>query len=386
MPEENTTANKHQLLWYHCGRCGSLFEAEASNLGIRRCTQCGFDPNPLPKEDQKTVIPFSKSVKHVNDDQEKPNHPVRQTIRREKANPLLFRLVFVWMMLLVAIVLTARTCWREEEKIEAPAKVSAVEAMDDKENSILLENSVKKCTETLNAFLQSVLPEERSQFVWSPVDAILQMTRHQDLNPIVNVSPPRAGASQWGVVNLGDEKAIEGIWFNEDGRCFEALFRKEHDVWLIDWEHLVRYSDMPFQIFLSEDGDAEAEFRLFARERLAEERKTMSTISLVFYAPIFGRPTETGPASPEFLVQRDSPEGKLLETAFAAVKSKKRPFNAKAVNLDPEGLIRVKAKIRRSGELDARSFSIVELKACHWYSSDLPGFDIANAEAVKSQN
>jgi hypothetical protein len=179
---------------------------------------------------------------------------------------------------------------------------------------------------------------------------------------------------------MGDEKAVEGVWMNQDGRCFDALFRKGQDAWLIDWEHFVRYNDTPFPIFLSDDGYAEGEFRLLARERLAEERKDLATISIVFYAPVFGRPAETGPPSPEFLIQRDSREGKLLEAAFAAVKNKNRPFNAKPLNLDPEGMIRVRVKIRRSGEMDARAFEIVELKACHWYSSDLPGFDV-NQEA-----
>jgi hypothetical protein len=120
------------------------------------------------------------------------------------------------------------------------------------------------------------------------------------------------------------------------------------------------------------------------RERLAEERKDLSTISIVFYAPVFGRPAETGPPSPEFLIQRDSREGKLLDAAFAAVKNKKRPFNAKAFNLDPEGMIRVRVKIRRSGEMEARAFEIVELKACHWYSTDLPGFDVGKEGEVKN--
>jgi len=376
MPDNDKIDTKQQVSWYHCGRCGSLFHTEAPDKGARRCGHCGFDPNPLPRDDNKSSIPFAKSVKHVTNSQDKPLVPVRQTVRREKTNPLLFRLVLIWMMLLVLLVIAARSCWRVEESKAPAPKVSKAEAIEKKEDITLLESSTKKCNDTLVAFLQAALPEERSQFVWSPVNAILRMTRYQDLNMMGKISPPKANSSEWGVVRIGDEQAIEGIWMNEDGRCFEALFRKSQEGWLIDWEHFVRYNDIPFPIFLSDDGNAEGEFRLLARERLAEERKDLSTISIVFYAPVFGRPAETGPPSPEFLIQRDSREGKLLEAAFAAVKNKKRPFNAKALNLDPEGMIRLRVKIRRSGEMDARSFEILELKACHWYSSDLPGFDI----------
>lgn len=384
MPDNHTIDTKSQLSWYHCGRCGSLFQAEALNKGARRCGHCGFDPNPLPKDENKSAIPFAKSVNHVANSQDKPLGPVRQTVRREKTNPLLFRLVIIWLMLLILLVIAARSWWREEESDGTAPMVSESNPVIEKEDFAQLEQSVDKCKATMVGFLQAVLPEERSQFVWSPVNAILRMTRYQDLNPIAKVSPPTPNSSQWSVVRLGDEKAVEGIWVNEDGRSFEALFREGQEGWLIDWEHFVRYNDMPFPIFLSDDGNAEGEFRLLARERLADERKDLSTISIVFYAPVFGRPAETGPPSPEFLIQRDSREGKLLEAAFAAVKNKKRPFNAKAFNLDPEGMIRVRVKIRRSGEMEARAFEIVELKACHWYSTDLPGFDVGKEGEVKN--
>jgi ribosomal protein L37E len=380
MPDNDTTDTKRHLSWYHCGRCGSLFQAKALDQGARRCSHCGFDPNPLPKDENKSAIPFAKSVKHVTNSQDKPLGPVRQTVRREKTNPLVFRLVIIWLMSLILLIIAARNRWRQEEADKPAPKVSETDALIEKENFALLEQSVDKCKATLVGFLISLLPEERSQFVWSPVNAMLRMMRHQDLNPLTEISPPTPNSSQWGVVRMGDEKAVEGVWMNQDGRCFEALFRKGQEGWLIDWEHFVRYNDMPFPIFLSDDGYAEGEFRLLARERLAEERKDLATISIVFYAPVFGRPAETGPPSPEFLIQRDSREGKLLEAAFAAVKNKNRPFNAKPLNLDPEGMIRVRVKIRRSGEMDARAFEIVELKACHWYSSDLPGFDV-NQEA-----
>ena len=384
MPDNHTIDTKSQLSWYHCGRCGSLFQAEALNKGALRCGHCGFDPNPLPKEDNKSAIPFAKSVNHVANSQDKPLGPVRQTVRREKTNPLLFRLVIIWLMLLILLVIATRPGLREEKSNGPAPKVSEFNPVIEKEDFALLEQSVDNCKATMVGFLQAVLPEERSQFVWSPVNAILRMTRYQDLNPIAKVSPPTPNSSQWSVVRLGDEKAVEGIWVNEDGRSFEALFRKGQEGWLIDWEHFVRYNDMPFPIFLSDDGNAEGEFRLLARERLADERKDLSTISIVFYAPVFGRPAETGPPSPEFLIQRDSREGKLLEAAFAAVKNKKRPFNAKAFMLDPEGMIRVRVKIRRSGEMEARAFEIVELKACHWYSTDLPGFDVGKEGEVKN--
>jgi hypothetical protein len=76
----------------------------------------------------------------------------------------------------------------------------------------------------------------------------------------------------------------------------------------------------------------------------------------------------------------------LLKASFSALKNKKRPFDAKLANHDPEGMIRVRVKIRRSGEMDTRTFKIIELKACHWYSSDLPGFNITDKSELKNQD
>ena len=76
----------------------------------------------------------------------------------------------------------------------------------------------------------------------------------------------------------------------------------------------------------------------------------------------------------------------MLQAAFSELKNKKRPFNAKLANHDPEGMIRVRVKIRRSGEADSRAFKIVELKAFHWYSSDLSGLDIASGSEAKNPN
>lgn len=288
----------------------------------------------------------------------------------------MLKLILGWLVLVASIVLLAKWIWNEEDqKKPANQKASAAELME-KEDLALLDESIPHCRNTLIGLLSSSLPEESSQFVWTPITTVIRMSRYQDLNPFVRVDAPKVGASQWSVVRILGEKAIECIWSCDDGRIYEALFRKDDEAWKVDWEFLVRYSEMPFAIFLTGKGEAEGEFRVLARERLPEERKNLPTISLSLYPPIPGRPAETGPQSPEFLIERDSPEGRLIQAAFDARKKKKRPFDAELVNQDPEGMIRIHAKIRRSGEMDTRMFKITELKACHWYSSDAPGFVI----------
>lgn len=295
------------------------------------------------------------------------------------------KLMLGWLLFAGLVIFVANSISNDKASPKNPAnqKANKKQAVS-KGDMALLDDSIPLCRKNLAALLTSSLPEERSQFVCSPITTVVRMTRHQDLNPFIQVDPPQMGDSKWSILTIGGEKVIECVWSCDDGRIFEALFRREEDSWKIDWDFLVRYSDIPFGIFLSGNGDAEGEFRLFARERLAEERKDLPTISLCLYSPITGRPSETGPQSHEFLVDRKSQAGRLLKAAFEARKHNKRPFDAELANQDPDLMIRIRVKIRRSGENENRSFEITELKACHWYSFDDPGFRIEQDDAPKN--
>lgn len=388
MPENDTIDTKSQLSWYHCGRCGSLFQSVKHASKGRLCRECGFSPIPPTADKNTQKVHFTKTVNHIENihkNTQKTAQTAQTAARRKKSSHFLVSFVAILFTATGLVALAIKTIWSVEEIPKPVANTSVIETAPENQNFALIDKHADKCWDTLKNFLQSGLPEQRSQYVSQPVTAVTRMTRHQDFEEMGNITPPTLKSSQWNVVSIGAEKSIELFWMNEDGRSFDALFKKEQEEWLIDWEYFVRYSDMPFAVFLSGNGDTEGEFRLLARERLAEDRKHQPTISIMFYAPVFGRPAETGVPSPEFLIERNSPAGKLLEAAFAASKNKKRPFNSKTPNLDPEGMIRVRVKLRRSGEMDVRAFELIELKACHWYSSDLPGFEPSNQAEVKNQ-
>ena len=136
-------------------------------------------------------------------------------------------------------------------------------------------------------------------------------------------------------------------------------------------------------MFLAGSGDPDGEFRLLARQRLAEQRKNADTISIVLYAPRFGAPEATLTQSPEFLIKRDTKNGRMLGAAFQMEKSGQRVFDANTPNLNPEGLIRVRVKVRRFDDKGERRFEITEVVACHWYTVDAPGVDIPKPPVEK---
>jgi hypothetical protein len=103
----------------------------------------------------------------------------------------------------------------------------------------------------------------------------------------------------------------------------------------------------------------------------------------VLYAPRFGFTTEPGFQSPEFLIKRDTKNGRLLDAAFKLERENKRVFGGKFPNNNPEGFIRVRVKVRRLEENLERGFELEEVVACHWYSVEAPGVEIPDQPAAE---
>ena len=102
---------------------------------------------------------------------------------------------------------------------------------------------------------------------------------------------------------------------------------------------------------------------------------------MVLYAPRFGPSGETGFQSPEFLFKRDTRDGRLLDAAFKLDREGARVFGVNIPNINPEGLIRVRVKVRSVEIEGERRFEIEEVIACHWYSVDVPGVEIPEQPA-----
>ena len=232
-------------------------------------------------------------------------------------------------------------------------------------------------------FLSAGTPEARNQFVINPITTASRMARFYDLNPMVNISPETLAHLKSAVLHLAAGRAIETLWNTADGRQIDAVFVEQDNEWRLDWDHFVRFSTYPWALFLAGSGEEEGEFRLLARQRLAEERKDADDISIVLYAPRFGFANETGFQSPEFFVKRDTRNGRLLDAAFKLEKTGRRVFGLNLPNDNPEGLIRVRVKVRRIKNDVGSRFELVEVLACHWYSIDDPGVEISEAEPGK---
>jgi len=295
----------------------------------------------------------------------------------------MFKLLSGWLLLIAIIVLGARQIWYTENP-QKPIPLATADAIATsmEQDTDLLQRAIPQCVKTLSGFLYSNTPEERNQYVFSPISAAFRITRFYTLNPAIKIDPKTLNLVHQSVLQLPGAKVIETHWKAKDGKDIDAVFREENGEWRLDWEQFIRYSDYPWLLFLAGTGPPEAEFRLLARERLAEERKNAEFISLALYPPRFGNPEDAGIPSPEFLISRNTRDAHLLDAAFRLARSGKRIFDSQLPNLNPDEMIPVRVKVRRIDTGMARRFEITSVTACHWYSLDDPGVEPLAPEAA----
>ena len=359
--------------WFHCARCGSLFQSPFGINNDRICGVCGQKPslgNLITKADASPApLPSAKGTK--NPDRE------NYAKRPGQSNYLILKIAAGWILFLAVILVAARLIWSDA----TPESAKKIENIDNKdvvsdEDTALLTKAQSLCNESFSKLLQAAAPEEQNQFVLNAISTGPRIARFYSMNPSPTMDPGKMTLARNAVVQLPSGRAIETQWTTSDGHSLDAVFSEENGEWRMDWEHYARFSDFPWALFLAGSGEEVAEFRLLARERLAEERKNADTISLTLYAPRFGYSSDTGFQSPEFLLERSSKDGQLVQNALDLNKQGKQPFGVKLPSIDPEGLIRVRAKIRRIEKDGERSFEIAEVIACHWYSVNAPGMEI----------
>jgi hypothetical protein len=357
------------LHWFHCGRCGSLFQARAGELENRLCGKCGFDPATGILEAAEAGTPVGAALPAARPGAQGASKGKRGT--RKRGGHLMLKIIGGWTLALALIILGANHYWGgpAARPAKPPVETSAADTDTDR---TLLDDAAQPCVEVFSRFVAATTPEERNQFVSTPVSTVTRMARFYSLNPLANIDPSTLALTHSSVLSLPDGKAIEMLWKSRDGLTYDTVFRKEGGEWRLDWEHFARHGEFPWSQFLAGDGPDEAEFRLLARERLAKERRNESTISLVLYAPRFGRPEEEGFQSPELLVSRQSTEGRQLDAAFKLARDGGRPLGSTLPQIDPDEMIRVRVMVKRSGENGERRFGITAVKACHWYSADDP--------------
>jgi hypothetical protein len=378
--------SENNISWFHCGRCGSLFRSLTGNADDRTCTECGRNPalslEPPPAEE--SGIPIAPDVAVSPGTSDRPRERNKRSVRKRKSSYFIPVLLAGWMVFIGLIIVGARMLWPEAkvgEKVVIRNAAASNQVTGEEVSELRKVGPI--CAGVLTGFLNAGTPEERNQFVVDPINTAARMARFYELNPIVNIDPDTIASAGSAILSIPGRHAIEIQWESADNRRLDAVFVENNGEWRLDWDHFARYSEYPWALFLAGSGPAEAEFRLLARERLAKERKNAESISIVLYAPRFAYNGESGYQSPEFLIKRDTRDGKLLDAAFEQRRKGERPFGVNLNIVNPQEMIRLRVKVRRVEQGGPRRFELVKVIACHWYSTDDTGVEISETPEKK---
>lgn len=378
--------SEKNISWFHCGHCGSLFQSPAGEMDDRLCSACGCNPSlGLERPTLESALPQNGHSAGLADHPAHLGEHEKKPLRKRRRSYLMIKLVLGWSLLLFAIVFGARKLLHEESLRPAKPEVSQTPgvAVISEQDVAFLNEAGPLYNKTFANFMATRTPEERNQFVREPITTAARMARFYSMNPLVYIDPATISLANSAVLQLPGSKAIETLWRSADGHLMDAVFFEDSGEWRLDWDHFARFSDYPWALFLAGSELDHGVFRLLARERLANERQNADAISIVLYAPRFGFPGETGYQSSEFLIKRDTRNGRLLDAAFKLERSGGRVFGVNLPRIDPEGHIRVRVKVRRIEQDLERRFELEEVLACHWYSVEDPGVEIPDQPAGK---
>lgn len=381
--------NEETLGWFHCGRCGQLFRSPLADEG-RVCLKCGQYPSTFVETQQpsRTNPPIQAALPEARPrtSSDESVLPQKRSVRKRKGDFLMFKIIGAWLVFVLLLALVAHYFWKEDDRLgmQVRAPLIAPSELGDEDRAIL-EEAMPLCSQCFGGFLASGTPEERNQFVWKPISVAGKMARFYSMNPLSQVNPSDVKNLERKLLRLESGLSIVSTWEVVDGRRLDAVFHKEDGEWRLDWEQFVRYGEMPWPLFLAGSGGDSGEFRLMARMKMSDVKPMSGQLSIVLYSPRFGYPGDPGNASSEFLVPRDSEDGRLLAAAFNARKAGRSPFDGAVNNADPEEMIRVRVRIKRNEETNGRGFVLEKVLACHWLSISEPGVVPLSSEQVRQE-
>ncbi len=368
-------------VWYHCGRCGSLFGADFGHDESRVCAECLKQPGtgvwPAGEKPPGDAAPaakeFSKQPEMLVEDGDG-----RRAVRKKRKRNVMMRVIVVWTFLLLLAVWLRHHYSKDAGNTGNGDVASKMTKGTLADGSIaLLNEALPDCHRALGGFLSAGTPEGRNQFVVDPIETAGKMAVFYSYNPFPKVDVKNLRRIGQEILKVGESQMVLTRWKGKDGLEFDALFRRNAGTWRLDWNHFSHYSEYPWTLFLSGDPD-EADFRLLARRKLSESdsERIGSRLLIKMFAPVFGKPLETGMESPDFLIDRQSDEGLLIAAALSAREEKKPPFGQTMAALQQPGDIRLHVRVKRSELGGRRTFTLDKVIACHWIDTDAVGYDL----------
>lgn len=220
-----------------------------------------------------------------------------------------------------------------------------------------------------SSFLQSDTPELKSDFSLT-VPQLGRMMRRYYIDNSDEVYPMTMKKEPlfWNVVFEESPGFVEVI-FDGGGRdLMEAVFVKEEDDWLLDWEHFVRYSSQNWTLFHRRAGnDEEGIFRVYAEKVSESQQKESPWVKIRLYGPYSDERRRKVEVSQVIMIEGDDPLSAPLNYLFSDRAGESDGFS-KLWTRDPKELRRVTVRLAWNEDSVTGEDRLVlkEILSHHW--------------------
>lgn len=310
---------------------------------------------------------------------------------RSKRMSLASKVFLGWLLLMIAVVGVVYRLWPERfqtapQQVVTPEPIPVVtaptppmiaepevpvvpEVPATKPEPSLLELAMPECRSVLEAMLSITDAEQRASLILDGSSKRKRMEDFESRQPILLMDPTSLVLVGATVIQLPEGATILTQWETQGGALFDAAFRLELGRWKLDWEHFSRYSEEDWTRFISGSGLEEAEFRLLARRRQPGPSDLEGSLGLMLCAPMRKHQDEAGFQAVMQPILLDSPAGNLLQAVFQRDQQGQPPFGASMAEIKPEGMVRVRVRVKRVPVDGLYVYQITRVLACHWYDS-----------------
>jgi hypothetical protein len=356
--DPNESATTAESGWFHCAKCGGLFESPLGSHHAPTCSHCGQAAGDPHEAAQST-----RRVHRKKGRSSRARQPQTTTAPAGKKRVhVALILSGVWFGLLGFLVFTVRTCFPDQiTKPEANAAAEYYRSLEAEDNQ-LLNSSMGECQARLRSFLTESTASSRGEYLAHGLELTGRISQYESSRPVLRSDDvPELIQAQALHTTLGTR--ISSYWKIGGDRTIEAVFLKEGESWKLDWPALVQESTMPWTLFVTGAGDSTGTFRVFARKR---EGTTGREIELVLYTPILGYPDQFGEPTTPIRLSANTKMGETILKAFERRSKGQGAFNSVAVKFDPADMIRLRVRLSRTIQGDEKLFQIDEVLADHW--------------------
>jgi len=300
-------------------------------------------------------------------------------VKRRKKRPAKEKnkalILFLVGWLSVVVILFAFFKTRQDASVDAQDDQTVVDPTPTRDRQ-LIENHRDEISSLFKSYIFTTNQDERVQYIDRSSEMGLKYARFYRSHSLFHPEPPLLVIGS-KVIEISKDPlvlAIEFVWEDAAKRRFGTVHQHDGQGWKLDWEASAPYSTDAWARFQAQLGESEGTFRVLVRKRASNNESKRINLSL-YRSPNFAEDDESFRKtwSPEVEVIVESKLGKQFLGLWSNFEEGTRPFGSILPLIDPEGLMRITARLAWEdveGD-DEKQLVLKEIIEPSWYGESI---------------